>query len=118
MSLKSDPFDPDAALERFERAWSPETSVRFTPANPARGHCGVTALVVQVVHGGTIEQTVVDGETHFYNRLDGERHDLTVGQFDELPAYHDVRVSRETALADTTVDQYATLLRRYRAELR
>jgi hypothetical protein len=110
-------FDADVALDRFRDAWSPETSTRYTPANPARGQAGVTALVVQLVHGGTIEQTVADGEAHVYNRLDGERHDLTVGQFDRSPEYRDVTVSREAAMANTTPEQYATLLRRYRALL-
>ncbi|MFD1512623.1 YunG family protein [Halomarina rubra] len=117
MSLRSEPFDPDAALDRFQSAWSAETSTRYSPATPARGQCGVTALVVQLIHGGTIEQTVVGDEAHFYNRIDGERYDLTAGQFDDAPEYRDVPVTREAALTDTTTEQYATLLRRYRALL-
>ncbi|MFC5969778.1 hypothetical protein ACFPYI_00395 [Halomarina salina] len=114
MSSRFETFDPDVARDRFRTAWSEETSTRYSAATPARGQCGATALVAQLIHGGSIEQTIVDGEAHFYNRIDGERHDLTDEQFDQPPMYRDVAVTREAAMADTTTDQYATLLRRYR----
>jgi hypothetical protein len=55
--------------------------------NPARGQCGVTALIVQDLLGGDLilgEVFVGDTRTghHYWNRLaDGREVDLTAGQF-------------------------------------
>jgi hypothetical protein len=57
------------------------------PGNPARGQCGVTALIIQDLLGGDlILGEVFAGETktgyHYWNRLpDGREVDLTAGQF-------------------------------------
>jgi hypothetical protein len=73
-------------------AWCRETSDdpdEWTSANPARGQCAVTALVVRDYLGGEILIAVVipaDGsrpsERHAWNRLpSGVEVDLTVEQF-------------------------------------
>jgi hypothetical protein len=57
------------------------------PGNPARGQCGVTALLVQDLLGGElILGEVVAGDArvgyHYWNRLpDGREVDLTADQF-------------------------------------
>jgi hypothetical protein len=59
----------------------------WRPDNPARGQCGVTALVVQDLLGGDlvlgevfVEQAKIGH--HYWNRLpDGRDVDLTAGQF-------------------------------------
>jgi len=56
----------------------------------ARGQCSVTALVVQDLFGGTLLETRVGAAWHFYNRIDGERCDLTAGRFAERVAYDDL----------------------------
>ncbi len=38
--------------EALIRSWSIETSSKWTTENPAKGQCGVTALVVQDIYGG------------------------------------------------------------------
>ncbi|MFI1988865.1 hypothetical protein [Actinoplanes sp. NPDC020271] len=59
----------------------------WTPRNPSRGQCGVTALVVQELLGGdlVLGEVLVGGATvghHWWNRLpDGREVDLTAGQF-------------------------------------
>ena len=110
-------FDRDAVLVRLRAAWCEGTSSRYTPETPARGQCGVTALVVQAFHGGDIVWTPVDRRAHFYNFVDGERADLTAEQFDTVPDYRDSPTTRAAALSDTTPEQYATLARRYRRRL-
>jgi hypothetical protein len=66
-------------------AWCRETSVQpveWTGRNPALGQCAVTALIVQDILGGELVQAVVNGVSHYWNRLDsGEEIDLTRGQF-------------------------------------
>jgi hypothetical protein len=73
-------------------AWGPETCDpndldNWRPDNPARGQCGVTALVIQDLLGGDLILGEVNvGETkvgnHYWNRLpDGADVDLTADQF-------------------------------------
>ena len=93
------------------RCWSTATSPQWTAVNPARGQCNVTALLVHALHGGDILKTLVPGGWHFYNRIDGCRHDLTASQFDTPVDYADVGSSREEALAGTKAERYDALLR-------
>ena len=64
--------------DRFTSA-SPD---EWTPENPARGQCAVTALIVQDMFGGELLRTTVDGESHYLNVIgDGTLVDLTAQQF-------------------------------------
>ena len=62
-------------------------SEEWSPENPSRDQCGMTALVVQDILGGDliIAQVHVDGVQighHYWNRLpDGSDVDLTGDQF-------------------------------------
>ena len=80
-------------LERAVRAaWgadtcAPEDVPRWSPGNPARGQCGVTALVLQDLLGGDLVrgEVLVGGERvdfHWWNRVGGVEVDLTREQFD------------------------------------
>jgi hypothetical protein len=66
-------------------AWARETSAspsEWSPSNPARGQCAVTALVVQDSLGGSILRGEVGRESHYWNLLsDGSQVDLTKDQF-------------------------------------
>lgn len=42
--------------EALIKSWSIETSSKWTSENPAKGQCGVTALVVQDIYGGKIKK--------------------------------------------------------------
>ena len=80
-------------IERAVRAsWGadacpPEDRSGWTPDNPARGQCGVTAMVVNDLMGGELirGEVRVDGERtdyHWLNRLGmGVEIDLTREQF-------------------------------------
>ncbi|GLW27932.1 YunG family protein [Actinoplanes regularis] len=65
----------------------PHDLADWTPENPARGQCGVTALVVQELLGGelVVGEHLVDGTRygdHYWNRLPGGRDvDFTFEQF-------------------------------------
>ena len=86
-------------IERAVRAsWGvdacedPADVPRWSPANPARGQCGPTALVLNDLLGGDLcvaEVHCPDGTRqgfHWWNRLAGVDIDLTLEQFgpDEL----------------------------------
>lgn len=65
----------------------PTDAPQWTPANPSRGQCAVTALVVHDLIGGQLLEAEVrhrDGSPqgyHYWNRLVGVDVDLTRDQF-------------------------------------
>ena len=76
----------------FRTAWGPDTCYpesrdEWSPDNPSRDQCGMTALVVHEVLGGDLilGEVHVDGSKvghHYWNRLpDGAVVDLTGDQF-------------------------------------
>ena len=93
------------------RAWSSQTSSRWRADKPALGQCGVTALVVHRLCGGDILKTETEDGPHFYNRIAGFRHDFTASQFARLPAYSDLSSDVDEAMADTSAEQFAALMR-------
>ncbi|MFN8073893.1 MAG: hypothetical protein U0Q15_00565 [Kineosporiaceae bacterium] len=86
------PLNPDELRPFVEAAWGPDTCYpdsrdEWSPDNPSRDQCGMTALVVQDVLGGelVLAEVHVDGVKighHYWNRMpDGTDVDFTVGQF-------------------------------------
>lgn len=96
-------------IEILYNSWSIRTSSKWTNKNPAKGQCGVTSLVVNDLYGGDILKTQIPEGWHFYNRIDGQRYDLTEMQFIEKPQYQDIKSSREEAFKDTNEVQYMHL---------
>ncbi|MFC4544839.1 hypothetical protein ACFO25_00530 [Paenactinomyces guangxiensis] len=86
--------------------WSEKSSTKYSPENPARGQCGVTALVVNDLFGGEILKTPLPEGWHFYNRIHGQVYDFTASQFKEEIKYEDILSSRDEAFADTNEQQY------------
>ncbi|WP_454190907.1 YunG family protein [Paenibacillus sp. Marseille-Q7038] len=93
-------------LEILHRAWSIDSSTKWTKNNPAKGQCGVTSLVVNDYFGGDILKTAIDDSWHYYNRINDERVDFTVSQFDKEPVYQDMKSNRTEAFKDTNEEQY------------
>jgi hypothetical protein len=82
----------ETLLPIFRAAWGPDTCDPhdlddWRPGNPARGQCGVTALVLQDLLGGdlVLGEVFVGADKvghHYWNRLPGGREvDLTADQF-------------------------------------
>ena len=108
-------------------AWDARTcdpvDLPWSPENPSRGQCGVTALVLNDHLGGELlvaEVRYADGTTqgfHTWNRLpDGTEVDLTREQF--LPHEHvgEPRVvPRPEGPPRRCAEQYALLAQRVRA---
>ena len=110
---------PDARriVTLLVQCWSTRTSSLWSPESPARGQCGVTALVLQDHFGGEILKTPVGPSWHFYNRIGEVRLDATAGQFPAPVGYLDLLSSREEAFADTNRAQYEELSRSFAAAL-
>lgn len=95
--------------KRLSKAWSLDTSSKWSVEKPALGQCSVSALVVQDVFGGELLKTRIGGSWHFYNLIDGRRFDLTAEQFETAIAYDDLPASREDGFSDTSPEQYQAL---------
>lgn len=102
----------------LRQAWSIKSSSKWTAGNPARGQCGVTALVIHDHLGGEIAKTTIEGSWHFYNIIDGIRQDFTVSQFERIPDYEDRPSSRAEAFADTNEEQYKSLKEAFQRVIR
>jgi len=72
------------------QSWSIESSSKWTLKNPAKGHCGVTALVINDLYGGEILKTELEEGWHFYNEINGKRYDFIESQFLNSIEYMDV----------------------------
>lgn len=108
--------DPIDLYHVVKRAWSEETCCSsWTADNPCRNQCSVTALAVQHYFGGDIVRTATKGGTHFYNRIDTRYWDLAADQFDEPIPYENRPSDRTEALADSSPDKLAALLRNIEA---
>jgi hypothetical protein len=111
-------------------AWSLDTCdevdlADWSPENPARGQCGVTALVLQELLGGDLLMAEVHFAhgglqgVHYWNRLpDGQEIDLTREQFrpDEIVGEPEV-VERPPGLPEGGTHQYRRLRNRVRQAL-
>ncbi|PGF00026.1 hypothetical protein COF51_08870 [Bacillus pseudomycoides] len=104
-----DGFEIAQIYKILMKSWSLETSSKWTIENPAKGQCGVTALVIHDLFGGEIKKTQVGEDWHFYNAINGKRYDFTATQFFEEIAYMDIPSNREEAFADTKDRQYYAL---------
>lgn len=84
------------SVEQLEAAvrlsWAEDTSAvaDWSETTPSRGQCAVTALVVQDYLGGELIRGLVDGVSHYWNRLARAEVDLTRDQF---PRYEPSQVT-------------------------
>ncbi len=74
-------FNEHKVRKALQKAWSLDTAVQWTKENPASGQCNVTAAVICDVFAGEVLRTKLPGVWHYYNRIDGDRYDLTDCQF-------------------------------------
>jgi hypothetical protein len=116
--------------EAIRASWSVETCDPtdvevWTPANPSRGQCAVTALVVHDLIGGQLLEAEVhypDGSRqgfHYWNRLAGVDIDLTRDQFESNELVQEPRlVDRVPESPWLAQEQYLTFRERVNAALR
>lgn len=80
---------PKQLAKALRQSWAADTAFDasdWSEANPARGQCVVSALVVQDYFGGDLQRYKVQGdveETHYVNLLfEGVIFDTTASQYD------------------------------------
>lgn len=91
------------------KSWSIDTSSKWTRQNPAKGQCGVTALIVNEMLEGDIAKTKIQGNWHFYNIINGKRYDFTESQFETPIEYDDTLSNQSEAYMNTNEKQYTIL---------
>lgn len=68
-------YTKETSHSAFKNRWSRE--------NPTCGQCAITSLIVQKYFGGTINRIKLsNGDTHYFNIVNGQIVDLTREQFD------------------------------------
>ena len=107
--MKMNPLQIEKITTILVTSWSLESSTKWSSDNPAKGQCGVTALVVHDLFGGAIKKTKLADGWHFYNVIDGKRLDFTHSQFKEDIEYMDIPSDRDEAYLDTNENQYTYL---------
>ncbi|MFP7254671.1 hypothetical protein SFC02_10240 [Terribacillus goriensis] len=104
--MENNTYKFEEIMEVLIKSWSLESSSKWSEDNPAKGQCGVTALVINDLLGGEIKKTKLLDGWHFYNIINGKRNDFTDSQFTEEILYMNIPSSREEALKDTNEKQY------------
>lgn len=95
--------------EILKLCWSIKTSSKYEASNPAKGQCSVTALLIYNQFGGSILKTKVNGQWHFYNKIEDQIVDFTSEQFSDPIKYENIKSTVIEAQNDTTEKQYAHL---------
>ena len=103
---------------RLEQAWDERTSAGgFTAERPSTGQCAVVALVVHDMLGGEILRVVNAGDSHYFNRIDGNELDLTRDQFAVwFPSPVETRTREYLESSATTMERYL-LLKQHLADI-
>ncbi|WP_442869892.1 YunG family protein [Bradyrhizobium sp. CCBAU 45389] len=107
-------FDPDEIQRALRKAWSLSTASQWTADNPAAGQCNVTSLLIHELFGGDLLKTPLPAGDHFYNWIEGKRHDFTASQFDQPIVYMDLPTSRADAERGATHEERAQLRAAFR----
>ncbi len=106
----------ERVAEAIRQAWGGDTCAHpdWNSQRPEDGQCAVTALIVQDLFGGELLRTIANGESHYYNSIDGQIVDLTRAQFDEpLMLEEPVERERDYVLGfPVTEGRYRILLNR------
>ena len=54
----------------LDSAFAPDTAILGgTPGVPSAGHCAAVAVIVQRIFGGDFVSAVVEGQSHWFNRV-------------------------------------------------
>lgn len=122
MTLPSVAVGLDEFADALRTSWDARTSSdpAWLASVPSRGQCAVSALAIQGEFGGELIRAVVQGVSHYWNRLpDGTEVDVTRDQFDRwCPVDEVIRDSAYVLSFPDTAARYAILLRRVHDRLR
>ncbi len=105
--------------ERLDQVFSPDTAVPGSKTYPpSSGHCAAVALIVQALFGGELVSTRLEGESHWFNRVDGQDIDLTGDQFGYPPVQMDTNLYPDTRVRRDDEVRHETFVRAFRLTVR
>lgn len=114
--------DAGPILHALQESWDAATSAdsAWSAEVPSRGQCAVSALVIQDELGGVLVRTMIDGVSHYWNRLaDGTEIDATRDQFTRwCPGEQVIRERAHVLSFPDTRRRYAILRKRVDYRLR
>ena len=116
--------DLDLYKDILLKIFSAETSfdpTGWTQENPTYGHCAVVTLLINDYCGGDIAKIKVNGESHYFNRINGHDIDLTGEQFGASQAYLDYSLCELSSRAyllsnENTLNRYQILKKKFEDE--
>ena len=74
--------DLDQLQKRLANVYAPDTAQGgIVGPTPSAGHCAAVAIIVRDIFGGTFVSAIVNGQSHWFNRIDAIDVDLTCDQF-------------------------------------
>ena len=99
----------------LEAVFSPDTAVPGSKTNPpSSGHCAAVALIVQALFGGQLVSTRLEGQSHWFNRIDDVDVDLTGDQFGYPPVQVGPNIYPETRVRTEDEVRMETFIRAFR----
>lgn len=111
--------------DRLEEAFRPDSAAQgFPGVSPSTGHCAAVAVIVHELVGGDIISTLVDGTSHWLNRLNAGGRcmdvDLTGDQFSRPRVqvkeagklYPETRIRTQAELTEETLERARLLATR------
>jgi len=88
---------------QLARAFRPDTAAPGTTSPvPSAGHCAAVAAVVNAELGGQFVSTIVDGQSHWFNRLEARRASFDVDLTGDQFGLAELRIAREGELFPST----------------
>src|SRR5690606_8083903 len=83
------------ARDRLEAAFSSETAQQGWPTSaPSSGQCAAVAVIVHELLGGRMVSALVDGRSHWFNRLNTSVGDVDLDLTADQFGYPPIRLSR------------------------
>ena len=88
----------------------PKVQNNWNENNKCLGMCAITSLVVNDYFNGQICKIYVDGNSHYFNLIEGKIIDLTSSQFNHEIDYNNYQIiDRNKILTDNTEQRYNIL---------
>ena len=109
-------FQKKAVQEALRRIWVLENDPGLTPKKPVKIEDSVISLLIYDIFGGEILKTHQKKGWHFYNRINGDRIDLTrskIGKSIEDNHFEDIPSTPDEINNYFSKEDYSTFFMRF-----
>ena len=85
----------------------PPLQTKWKPTNPFCGHCAIISLYMNEKFGGKIKRAKYDdGQTHYWNEIDGHDYDFTAEQFSSRQNFSEIEYRTKVEMLSS--NEFAT----------